>query len=53
VPATRGWSVVVPPEAVGPIEERLAAADGDVARDGDGLVATDPWGTTLRIEPGA
>jgi catechol 2,3-dioxygenase len=44
------WTVVLPTAAdVAAAAERLARAGFATRRDGDALLADDPWGTTVRI----
>ena len=47
------WQVVVPDaEDVAAAERSLTTAKGRVERDGDDALATDPWGTTVRLVRG-
>ncbi len=46
------WEIDLPPEAAAAAAESIAAAGYDVARDGSGWIARDPWGTAVRLVPG-
>jgi catechol 2,3-dioxygenase len=47
------WQVVVPnAEDVAAAERSLTTTKGRVERDGDDALATDPWGTTVRLVRG-
>jgi len=47
------WQVVVPTaEDVAAAERSLTTTKGRVERDGDDALATDPWGTTVRLVRG-
>ncbi|PYP64140.1 MAG: glyoxalase, partial [Gemmatimonadetes bacterium] len=47
------WQVVVPDaEDVAAAERSLTTTKGRVERDGDDALATDPWGTTVRLVRG-
>jgi catechol 2,3-dioxygenase len=46
------WQVIVPTVAeAGAAARSLTTANGAVERDGDDWIATDPWGTKVRILP--
>jgi catechol 2,3-dioxygenase len=47
------WRIVLPDRGdVTAVADRLQAAGHTVARDGDGWLAADPWGTRLRVTTG-
>lgn len=44
------WQLVVPDETdLGPVAQRIKASGAVVGRDGGDVLATDPWGTRLRV----
>ncbi len=44
------WQVVVPTaDAVQAVARSLTTVDATVTRDGEDVLATDPWGTTVRV----
>lgn len=46
------WQVVVPTAAeVQAVARSLTTANATVTRDGEDVLATDPWGTTVRVLP--
>jgi catechol 2,3-dioxygenase len=47
------WSLIIPPESdLSAIGRSLAAGGHRADLDGDSLLATDPWGTTVRVALG-
>jgi catechol 2,3-dioxygenase len=47
------WEIVVPTaDDVAAVEKRMRSASNDVARDGNSIVASDPWGSAVRVVQG-
>ena len=47
------WTIVVPALAAEAAARRVASAGYPAAREGEGWLLTDPWGTRLRVRPGS